>query len=139
MLREYEDTCGLRHVALRYFNACGADLDGDLCERHDPETHLIPRVLMAASGWAPCFELFGEDYPTPDGTCIRDYVHVADLAEAHLLALNHLLDGGGSLALNVGTGAGLSVREIVQAVTRITGRVVPTARGRRPCVRAAGS
>lgn len=133
MLREYEDTCGLRHVALRYFNACGADLDGDLCECHDPETHLIPRVLMAASGWAPCFELFGEDYPTPDGTCIRDYVHVADLAEAHLLALNHLLDGGGSLALNVGTGAGLSVREIVQAVTRITGRVVPTvAKPRRP-------
>jgi UDP-arabinose 4-epimerase len=133
MLREFEDTCGLRHVALRYFNASGADLDGELGERHDPETHLIPRVLMAASGMAPCFELFGEDYPTPDGTCVRDYVHVADLAEAHLLALRYLLDGGSSLALNVGTGAGLSVREIVRSVSRITGRTVPTvARSRRP-------
>ncbi|RDI50223.1 UDP-L-arabinose 4-epimerase [Microvirga subterranea] len=133
MLREFEETCGLRHVALRYFNACGADIDGELCERHDPETHLIPRVLMAASGLSPSFELFGEDYPTPDGTCVRDYVHVDDLAEAHLLALHYLLDGGTSLALNVGTGAGLSVRDIVRSVSRITGRNVPTlARPRRP-------
>lgn len=133
LLRDFEETCGLRHVALRYFNACGADLDGELSERHDPETHLMPRVLMAASGMSPSFELFGEDYSTPDGTCIRDYVHVSDLAEAHLLALRHLLDGGESLALNVGTGAGLSVRDIVQAVSRITGRNVPTiVRSRRP-------
>lgn len=133
MLRDFENTSGMKYVALRYFNACGADLDGQLCERHDPETHLIPRVLMAASGVAPNFELFGEDYPTPDGTCIRDYVHVSDLAQAHLIALRYLLDGGDSLAANVGTGAGLSIREIVAAVTRITGCAVPTvSRHRRP-------
>jgi UDP-arabinose 4-epimerase len=133
MLGDFESTAGISHVALRYFNACGADLDGQLCERHDPETHLIPRVLMAASGVSPSFELFGEDYPTPDGTCIRDYVHVSDLAQAHLLALRHLLDGGESLAVNIGTGTGLSIREILGAVSRITGRIVPTvSRDRRP-------
>jgi UDP-arabinose 4-epimerase len=133
MLRDFENTSGMRYVALRYFNACGADLDEQLCERHDPETHLIPRVLMAASGVTPNFELFGEDYPTPDGTCIRDYVHVSDLAQAHLIALRYLLDGGDSLAANVGTGTGLSIREIVAAVTRLTGRAVPTvSRPRRP-------
>jgi UDP-arabinose 4-epimerase len=133
MLRDFEDTSGMRYVALRYFNACGADLDGQLCERHDPETHLIPRILMAASGVTPNFELFGEDYPTQDGTCVRDYVHVSDLAQAHLIALRYLLDGGDSLAVNVGTGTGLSIRKIVAAVTRITGRAVPTvSRDRRP-------
>lgn len=133
MLRDVESTSGIRHVALRYFNACGADLEGQLCERHDPETHLIPRILMAAFGVSPSFELFGEDYPTPDGTCIRDYVHVSDLAQAHLLALRYLLEGGESLTVNVGTGTGLSVREILKAVSRVTKRVVPTvSRDRRP-------
>jgi UDP-arabinose 4-epimerase len=133
MLRDVESTSGISHVALRYFNACGADLDGQLSERHNPETHLIPRILMAASGVSPSFELFGEDYPNPDGTCIRDYVHVSDLAQAHLLALHHLLDGGGSLAVNVGTGIGLSIREILAAVSRVTSCSVPiVSRDRRP-------
>ncbi|UVF18437.1 UDP-glucose 4-epimerase GalE [Microvirga terrae] len=133
LLADYAALCDLRYVALRYFNACGADLDGDLGERHTPETHLIPRVLMAASGEATSFELFGDDYETPDGTCIRDYIHVCDLVAAHVLALRHLLGGGESLALNVGTGSGLSVREIVDAVSRITGYVVPTViKPRRP-------
>ncbi|MEZ0167520.1 UDP-glucose 4-epimerase GalE [Microvirga sp. TS319] len=133
MLQQAERTAGFRHVALRYFNAAGADLEGELGERHDPETHAIPRILMAASGLSCCFELFGDDYPTPDGTCVRDYVHVCDLANAHLLALRYLLDGGDSLALNLGTGAGLSIREIIQAVGRVTGRPVPTvSKPRRP-------
>jgi UDP-arabinose 4-epimerase len=133
LLSDYAASCDLRYVALRYFNACGADLDGELGERHTPETHLIPRVLMAASGEATNFELFGDDYETPDGTCIRDYIHVCDLVAAHVLALRYLLSGGESLALNVGTGSGLSVREIVDAVSRITGYDVPTViRPRRP-------
>jgi UDP-arabinose 4-epimerase len=133
LLAECAALCGLRYVALRYFNACGADLDGELGERHTPETHLIPRVLMAASGESASFELFGDDYDTPDGTCIRDYIHVCDLVGAHILALRHLHSGGESLALNVGTGSGLSVREIVDAVSRISGYEVPTIiRSRRP-------
>jgi UDP-arabinose 4-epimerase len=133
MMRQSSEASGLRYVALRYFNACGADPDGELGERHDPETHLIPNVLKVASGEAPYFELFGGDYDTPDGTCIRDYVHVWDLAGAHVLALKYLIDGGASLVLNVGTGTGLSVREIVAAVTAITGRKVPVlTRPRRP-------
>jgi UDP-arabinose 4-epimerase len=133
MLLDVESTSRISHVALRYFNACGADLDGQLSERHNPETHLIPRILMAASGVSPSFELFGEDYPTPDGTCIRDYVHVSDLAQAHLLALHHLLDGGKSLSVNVGTGTGLSIREILAAVSRVTSCSVPiVSRDRRP-------
>ena len=133
MLQHFAQTSGLRFAALRYFNACGADPEGELGERHDPETHLIPRVLMAVAGQASVFELFGTDYGTPDGTCIRDYVHVADLAAAHLLALEYLLDGGKNVALNIGTGSGLSVQDILAAVTRITGRDVPTVTGpRRP-------
>ncbi|RAZ83763.1 UDP-glucose 4-epimerase GalE [Cereibacter johrii] len=116
---------GMRHVALRYFNAAGADPEGELGERHDPETHLLPLALRAASGQGGPLAIFGTDYPTPDGTCIRDYIHVADLARAHVLALGRLMAGGESLAVNLGTGRGQSVREIVSAIERITGRAVP--------------
>ncbi|MCE6961830.1 UDP-glucose 4-epimerase GalE [Cereibacter sphaeroides] len=116
---------GFAHVALRYFNAAGADPEGELGERHDPETHLLPLALRAASGQGSPLAIFGTDYPTPDGTCIRDYIHVADLARAHVLALGRLLSGGESVALNLGTGRGLSVREIVQAIEATTGRRVP--------------
>ncbi|MFC6488404.1 UDP-glucose 4-epimerase GalE [Nitratireductor sp. GCM10026969] len=132
MLRDHAAAFGLRYVALRYFNACGADLDGELGEWHDPETHLIPRALLAASGRIPHLEVFGDDYATPDGTCIRDYVHVADLARAHLLAFEHLVGGGENLALNVGTGQGSSIKEILSAIRKTTGREVPvTFRSRR--------
>src|SRR6202041_2533125 len=97
---------GLRYVALRYFNAAGADPGGEIGERHDPETHLIPRALMAAAGLIPALEVFGDDYPTPDGTCIRDYVHVTDLAEGHVAALRHLDADGANVSLNLGTGQG---------------------------------
>jgi len=124
MLRDYGAAFGLRHVALRYFNAAGADPEGQLGERHDPETHLIPLALRAAVTGVP-LQVFGQDYDTPDGTCIRDYIHVADLARAHVLALGHLQSGGPDLALNLGSGRGLSVLEIVAAIARVTGRTVP--------------
>lgn len=124
---------GLAWMALRYFNACGADPDGETGELHDPEPHLIPRALMAASGEIPHLDVFGEDWPTLDGTCVRDYIHVADLARAHVAALRHLENGGAPTALNLGTGAGLSVRQIVEAVERVTGRALPLRKGpRRP-------
>ena len=112
----------LNWTALRYFNAAGADPDGELGEAHDPEPHLVPRALAAAAGDLPQFEIFGDDYHTPDGTCIRDYVHVTDLADAHVAALQYLLDGNASRAINVGTGRGYSVREVVDTVKRVTGR-----------------
>jgi len=119
------DECrGLRSIALRYFNACGADPESTLGEEHYPETHLIPLLLRAVKTGKP-ITIFGEDYPTPDGTCIRDYIHIVDLAEAHLLALKHLLGGGGSDAFNVGTGTGYSVREVIRAVEEVTGARVP--------------
>lgn len=124
-LADCEKAYGLRWAALRYFNASGADPDGEIGERHDPETHLIPRVLMAAAGQLPRIDILGDRHPTPDGTCIRDYIHVADLAEAHLLALQHLLDGGASEAFNLGTGAGYSVRQVIAAAERVTGRQIP--------------
>ncbi len=107
---------GLRSVALRYFNAAGAHPDGLLGERHDPETHLIPLVLQAASGRRTHHRVFGTDYDTPDGTCIRDYIHVQDLVEAHLLALDWLLQGKASTAFNLGNGHGFSIREVIHAV-----------------------
>ncbi|KEO51509.1 UDP-glucose 4-epimerase GalE [Thioclava pacifica] len=125
MLQDAQTAHGLRFAALRYFNAAGADPEGEIGERHDPETHLIPLVLMAASGQAGPLKIFGTDYPTPDGTCIRDYIHVDDLARAHLLALDHLEAGGASLKLNLGTGRGASIHEVVAAVERVTGRKVP--------------
>jgi UDP-arabinose 4-epimerase len=126
ILKDYASAYNIRYVALRYFNACGADLDGELSERHDPETHLIPCALMAAAGTGPHLSVFGNDYDTPDGTCIRDYIHVADLARAHLMALLYLQKGGASLAANLGTGKGTSIQEILAAIKRFTGRDVPT-------------
>jgi UDP-glucose-4-epimerase GalE len=119
-----------RSVALRYFNACGAQPDSGLGERHDPETHLIPLILRAVQTETPV-TLFGDDYPTPDGTCIRDYIHVADLADAHIVAVEHLLSGGASDAFNVGTGAGHSVKEVLAAVERVTGKTPPYSIGPR--------
>jgi UDP-arabinose 4-epimerase len=125
VLADYAAAFGLNYVSLRYFNACGADPEGDLGEWHDPETHLIPRALMAAAGRIPHLEVFGEDYETPDGTCIRDYIHVADLARAHVLAYEHLVKGGKNLALNLGTGRGYSIREVLRMIGEVTGRDVP--------------
>jgi len=122
MLRDHGAAYGLRSVILRYFNAAGADPEGEVSERHAPETHLIPLALRATAGPESALRILGTDYQTPDGTCIRDYIHVTDLARAHVLALNHLLAGGDSIALNLGTGRGHSVQEIVAAVGRVTGR-----------------
>jgi UDP-glucose-4-epimerase GalE len=131
ILRDCDQAWGLRSACLRYFNASGGSEDGLIGEDHNPETHLIPRVLMAVSGEIENIEVFGTDYPTPDGTCIRDYIHVDDLAEAHALALDKLLAGGESLRCNLGTGVGVSVREIIQAVEEVTGKSVPVTYGPR--------
>jgi len=124
-LRRYHDAYGLRFAALRYFNASGADPEAGLGERHDPETHLIPLVLDAAAGKRSDIGIFGDDWATRDGTCERDYIHVLDLAEAHLAAFDHLTKGGASGPYNLGTGRGTTVREIVTAVERVTKRAVP--------------
>jgi UDP-glucose 4-epimerase len=124
MLRWFDAVHSLRSVCLRYFNACGADPEGGLGEEHDPETHLLPLMLRAAITGQP-FTVFGNDYDTPDGTCIRDYIHVNDLAEAHILALEALLAGGASDQFNVGTGTGHSVLEMVRGVEQVTGRKAP--------------
>ncbi|AHG47538.1 UDP-glucose 4-epimerase [Rhizobium leguminosarum bv. trifolii CB782] len=124
-LEDFAAAYGIRFAALRYFNAAGADPDGELAERHQPETHLIPRALLAAAGRLERLDIFGTDYPTEDGTCVRDYIHVSDLAQAHLAAVNHLIADGGSLSVNLGSGRGTSVREILEAIYRVTGREVP--------------
>ncbi|MGO7426393.1 NAD-dependent epimerase/dehydratase family protein, partial [Rhizobium ruizarguesonis] len=124
-LEDFAAAYGIRFAALRYFNAAGADPDGELAERHHPETHLIPRALLAAAGRLERLDIFGTDYATEDGTCVRDYVHVSDLAQAHLAAVNHLMAGGGSLSVNLGSGRGTSVREILEAIYRASGREVP--------------
>jgi UDP-arabinose 4-epimerase len=131
ILRTYGDAYGLRWMALRYFNAAGAHPDGTLGERHDPETHLIPLAIQAALGRGRPLTIFGTDYETPDGTAIRDYVHVLDLADAHVRALRHLAAGGASDALNLGTGEGTSVKEIVDAVSAVVGKPVPHTLGPR--------
>ena len=115
---------GLGYAALRYFNAAGDDPDGEIGEDHDPETHLIPLVLEAALGRRAAVEIYGTDYPTPDGAPVRDYIHVTDLADAHVLALRHVLAGKPSIALNLGTGTGYSVREVIAAAERVTGRPI---------------
>lgn len=124
ILGQLDEFRGLRSVALRYFNACGAEPTAGLGEEHAPETHLIPLLLRAVDTGEP-IRVFGDDYPTPDGTCIRDYIHVADLAGAHVAALDHLLNGGCSGAFNVGTGSGYSVMEVMRAVEEVTAKKVP--------------
>ena len=132
-LHWYAAAYGLRSVSLRYFNAAGADPEGEIGEHHEPETHLVPLVLQAALGQRPHIEIYGTDYPTSDGTAIRDYVHVCDLAIAHLRALERLRGGGGSAAVNLGTGQGHSVREVIAAAELASGRKVPArAAPRRP-------
>jgi len=124
ILGELDHYRGLRSVALRYFNACGAEPQDKLGEAHEPETHLIPLLLRAATTGEP-IQIFGDDYPTPDGTCIRDYIHVSDLAAAHITALDHLMAGGGSNAFNAGTGQGNTVMEVLRVVEEVTGKRVP--------------
>lgn len=126
MLADFGAAYGTRSVSLRYFNAAGADPDGELGEAHDPETHLVPLAILATLGQRPPLKVFGDDYDTPDGTAIRDYIHVADLADAHILALDRLLTGKAATeAMNLGTGNGNSVREVLDAVARVAGRPVP--------------
>ena len=125
ILRDYGSAYDLRYVALRYFNAAGADAEGELGEKHDPETHLIPLAMLAAAGAIPALGIFATDYATADGTCVRDYIHVGDLARAHVLAVQYLMDGGASTALNLGSGNGLSVRQIIEAIERFTGKSLP--------------
>jgi UDP-glucose-4-epimerase GalE len=133
MLADFEAAHDLRWMSLRYFNAAGCDPDGETGERHDPETHLIPNILRAVKGEIPALALFGDDYPTPDGTCIRDYVHVCDLARAHALALEYLAKGGKGMPINLGSEKGFSIKELLTAAEQIIGRPVPYAiAGRRP-------
>lgn len=131
ILADCETAWGLRSTCLRYFNASGCSADAVIGEDHNPETHLIPRMLMALTGEAGPLEVFGTDYPTPDGTCIRDYIHVEDLAFAHARALEHLSAGGCSLKVNLGTGVGVSVKEMIAAVEKVTGKQVPLTYGPR--------
>lgn len=132
-LEAYDAAYGIRSARLRYFNAAGADESGEIGELHDPETHLIPVVLQALTGKRKEVVVFGEDYPTQDGTCLRDYIHVQDLVEAHVIALEKLAAGADSMSLNLGTGTGFTVRQIVDAVERVTGKKVPVRVGpRRP-------
>ncbi len=130
LLRWFDEVHGLRSVCLRYFNAAGADSGMRSGERHEPETHLIPLLFQAVQTGQP-ITLFGDDYPTPDGTCIRDYIHVTDLARAHILAVEHLTGGGGSRKFNAGTGHGYSVREVLHEVETVTGKAVPFTMGPR--------
>lgn len=131
MMKKYDAVYGLRFASLRYFNAAGADPDGFIGEDHDPETHLIPLALDAALGRRKEITVFGRDYDTPDGTCIRDYIHVTDLAEAHMLALHHLDEGGGSAVYNLGNGRGFSVLDVISSAERVTGRAIPVRMGER--------
>lgn len=125
MAEAYGRAYNLRWTALRYFNAAGCDPEGEVGETHDPETHLIPNVLRAALGRIPALHLYGTDYPTPDGTAIRDYIHVSDLATAHVAALRYLADGGASGAFNLGSGTGFSIRQVIAEAERVTQRAVP--------------
>jgi UDP-glucose 4-epimerase len=125
VLEDFDRAYGLKSVCLRYFNAAGADPSGRLGERHDPETHLIPLIMQAASGRREAITVFGRDYDTPDGTCIRDYIHVADLVDAHALALDYLQQGGESAAFNLGNGNGFSVQEVIETARQVAGREIP--------------
>ncbi len=119
-----EKACGLRYVSLRYFNACGAHVSGNIGEAHNPESHLIPLILQVPNGKREFISIFGTDYPTFDGTCIRDYIHVTDLAEAHILAVDYLLQGGESNIFNLGNGVGFSVREVIETARKVTGHPI---------------
>jgi UDP-glucose 4-epimerase len=133
ILKDCDAAYGLRYSSLRYFNAAGADPEGEVGEKHNPETHLIPLILDVAAGKTKEVTIFGNDYPTEDGTCIRDYIHVTDLARAHVLALGHLLGGVGSEIINLGLGQGFSVKEVVEQVSKVTGQNIATVYGdRRP-------
>ncbi|WP_287128956.1 UDP-glucose 4-epimerase GalE [Candidatus Cyanaurora vandensis] len=131
ILQDTQRAMGLQYIALRYFNAAGADPAGGIGEDHNPETHLIPLVLDVALGRRPHITVFGTDYPTPDGTCVRDYIHVNDLAQAHVLGLQYLLAGGKSLCLNLGNGNGFSVQEVITTTEAVTGRKIPVEFGTR--------
>jgi UDP-glucose 4-epimerase len=131
MLKDFGTVFGIDHVIFRYFNVAGADPEGEIGEQHQPETHLIPLMLDAVAGKRPALTLFGTDYPTPDGTCVRDYVHVTDLAAAHVLGLRRLLDGKGGGVFCLGTGSGFSVREVIEASRAVTNREVPVIIGER--------
>jgi UDP-glucose 4-epimerase len=131
ILADYDQAYGLKSVCLRYFNAAGADPEGQLGERHEPETHLIPLVLQAASGRRQAITVFGQDYDTPDGTCIRDYIHINDLCQAHLLALEYLFQGGNSAAYNLGNGSGFSVTEVIEVAKQVTHKPIEVVMGER--------
>jgi UDP-glucose 4-epimerase len=131
ILRDFAASDGLEHVIFRYFNVAGADPEGEVGEHHRPETHLIPVMLEAIDGKRPALTLFGTDYDTPDGTCIRDYVHVCDLVDAHVLGLKWLQDGKGNRVFNLGTGKGFSNREVIVAAGTVTNREVPFSEGPR--------
>ncbi len=133
ILEDYRAAYGLEYISLRYFNAAGADPDGEIGEDHDPETHLIPLVLDVANGKRTAIKVFGTDYATPDGTCIRDYIHVSDLAQAHILSLQRLMDGADSRAYNLGNGRGFSVLEVIERARQISGKEIAVENtGRRP-------
>jgi UDP-glucose-4-epimerase GalE len=131
ILEDFRQAYGLASVSLRYFNAAGADPDGELGEDHDPETHLIPLVLQTALGQRPRVDIFGDDYPTKDGTCIRDYIHVEDLAQAHLIGLERLLGGEAGGQYNLGNGQGHSVKQVIEMAGRVTGKPIPVSVGER--------
>jgi len=124
ILKDFDRAYGIRHACLRYFNAAGADPDAEVGEWHEPETHLIPLVLQVATGQRPHIQVFGTDYDTPDGTCVRDYIHINDLAAAHIAALEYLKGGGASTAFNLGNGSGFSVKEVIQTAERVTGKSI---------------
>ena len=116
---------GLRYVALRYFNACGAHVDGNIGEAHNPESHLIPLILQVPNGQRESISIFGDDYDTKDGTCVRDYIHVTDLAQAHILAMQYLMDGNESDVFNLGNGVGFTVKEVIETARKVTGHPIP--------------
>ena len=133
MLADYHTAHGINWIALRYFNAAGCDPDGEIGEWHEPETHLLPRIIGAMLGEYSCLEVYGNDYPTPDGTCIRDYIHVKDLAVAHILALEYCMQGKGNRSFNLGTGTGISIHQLIRATEVLSNRTVPFAvKQRRP-------
>lgn len=132
-MADFDRAYGMRYVALRYFNAAGAHKSGEIGEAHDPESHLIPVILQAALGVRDHIGIYGDDYPTRDGTCIRDYIHITDLADAHIRALEYLKNGGKSTYYNLGNGNGFSVKEVIETARRVTGRAIPArVEGRRP-------